>query len=55
MPIPGTRRRGYLEENLAAAAVLLSADEMAALDAALPPENVAGPRYGAQGMAQVDR
>ena len=55
VPIPGTRRRGYLEENLAAAAVLLSADEMAALDAALPPEKVAGPRYGAQGMAQVDR
>ena len=55
VPIPGTRRRSYLEENLAAAAVSLSADEMAALDAALPPENVAGPRYGAQGMAQVDR
>jgi aryl-alcohol dehydrogenase-like predicted oxidoreductase len=55
VPIPGTKRRGYLEENLAAAAVSLSADEMAALDAALPPEKVAGPRYGAQGMAQVDR
>ena len=55
VPIPGTKRREYLEENVAAAAVSLSADEMAALDDALPPEKVAGPRYGAQGMAQVDR
>jgi aryl-alcohol dehydrogenase-like predicted oxidoreductase len=55
VPIPGTRRRRYLEENVGAAAVSLSAEETAALDAALPPEKVAGPRYGAQQMAQVDR
>jgi aryl-alcohol dehydrogenase-like predicted oxidoreductase len=55
VPIPGTKRRKYLEENVDAAAVRLTRDEMAALDAALAPEKVAGPRYGAKQMAQVDR
>jgi aryl-alcohol dehydrogenase-like predicted oxidoreductase len=55
VPIPGTKRRRYLEENVAAAELTLDADEMRALDAALPPEKVAGPRYGARQMAQVDR
>ena len=55
VPIPGTKRRRYLEENLGAAAVTLSPEEMAELDAALPPEKVAGPRYNEQLMAQVDR
>ena len=55
VPIPGTKRRKYLEENVAAADVRLTRDEMATLDAALAPEKVAGPRYGEKGMAQVDR
>jgi aryl-alcohol dehydrogenase-like predicted oxidoreductase len=55
VPIPGTKRRTYLEENVAAADVRLTRDEMAALDAALAPEKVAGPRYGEKAMAQVDR
>jgi aryl-alcohol dehydrogenase-like predicted oxidoreductase len=55
VPIPGTKRRRYLEENVAAADVALGADEMATLDAALAPEKVAGPRYGQKQMAQVDR
>jgi aryl-alcohol dehydrogenase-like predicted oxidoreductase len=55
VPIPGTKRRKYLEENVEAADVSLSAEEMAALDAALAPEKVAGPRYGEQQMSQVDR
>ena len=55
MPIPGTKRRRYLEENVAAADVALGAEEMAALDAALAPEKVSGPRYGQKQMAQVDR
>jgi aryl-alcohol dehydrogenase-like predicted oxidoreductase len=55
VPIPGTKRRKYLEENVGAADVRLTRDEMAALDAALAPEKVAGPRYGAKQMAQVDR
>ena len=55
VPIPGTKRRKYLEENVAAADVVLGGDEIAALDAALAPERVAGPRYSAERMAQVDR
>jgi aryl-alcohol dehydrogenase-like predicted oxidoreductase len=54
-PIPGTKRRRYLEENVAAASIRLSADEMRELDAALRPEKVAGPRYNSQQMAMVDR
>lgn len=55
VPIPGTKRRTYLEENVAAAAISLSAAEMKALDDALAPSKVAGPRYGATMMAMVDR
>ena len=55
VPIPGTKRRTYLEENVGAAAVILSATDMAELDAALAPEKVAGPRYNEKLMAQVDR
>jgi aryl-alcohol dehydrogenase-like predicted oxidoreductase len=54
-PIPGTKRRRYLEENVAAAEIQLSVDDMAQLDAALPPEKVAGPRYNEWMMATVDR
>jgi len=55
VPIPGTRRRKYLEENVAAAGVRLTRDEMATLERALAPEKVSGPRYGEKAMAQVDR
>jgi aryl-alcohol dehydrogenase-like predicted oxidoreductase len=55
VPIPGTKRLRYLEENAAAADVALDAEDMAALDAALAPDKVAGPRYGPKLMAQVDR
>ena len=54
-PIPGTKRRTYLEENVAAADIRLADDEVAALDAALPPGSVAGPRYTENQMAMVDR
>jgi aryl-alcohol dehydrogenase-like predicted oxidoreductase len=54
-PIPGTKRRKYLEENIAAADIQLTGAEMAELDAALPPEKVAGPRYNERMMATVDR
>jgi aryl-alcohol dehydrogenase-like predicted oxidoreductase len=54
-PIPGTKRRKYLEENIAAIAVELTSEEMAELDRALPPEKVAGPRYNERMMATVDR
>jgi aryl-alcohol dehydrogenase-like predicted oxidoreductase len=55
VPIPGTKRRRYLEENVAAAELRLSRDELAKLDAALAREKVAGPRYGEEMMAMVDR
>jgi aryl-alcohol dehydrogenase-like predicted oxidoreductase len=55
VPIPGTKRRTYLEENVAAADVQLTQAEMATLDASLAPEKIAGPRYNPKQMAQVDR
>ena len=55
VPIPGTKRRAYLEENVAAADVRLSPQEMATLDAALAPERIAGPRYAPAQQAMVDR
>ena len=55
VPIPGTKRRAYLEENVAAAAIRLSPQEMARLDAALAPDQVAGERYNAGRMATIDR
>ena len=55
VPIPGTKRRKYLEENMAAATLSLGAAEMSELDAALGEGKVSGPRYGAARMAQVDR
>jgi len=45
VPIPGTKRRKYLEENLAAAQLQLSASELAQLSAAFPPGVTAGTRY----------
>ncbi|MFP5260753.1 MAG: aldo/keto reductase [Blastocatellia bacterium] len=55
VPIPGTKRRRHLEDNVGAADVSLTAEEMAGLDAALSPEKVAGPRYNEKQMAHVDR
>ena len=55
VPIPGTKRRQYLEDNLGAANVQLARDEMTALDAALAPGRVSGPRYSEKQQAMVDR
>lgn len=54
-PIPGTKRRAYLEENAAAAEIELSAAEVAELEAAVPQEEVAGDRYPAAAMRYIDR
>ena len=54
-PIPGTKRLGYLTENLAAATLTLTADEVAVLDRALAPGTIAGPRYGAVHLDLLDR
>ena len=53
VPIPGTKRRKYLEENAAAADVQLTADDIARIEAELP--TVAGERYDAAGMGAVNR
>jgi aryl-alcohol dehydrogenase-like predicted oxidoreductase len=55
VPIPGTKRRNYLEENVAAASIQLDADEMKTLDAALAPGKVAGKRYNERTMSTIDR
>src|SRR6266540_5108687 len=54
VPIPGTKRVRYLEENAAAAAATLSAAELEAIDAAFPKGATAGDRYAAGGMAAVN-
>ena len=53
VPIPGTKRRTYLEENAASVEVELSDEDLARIDAELPP--VAGDRYDETGMATVNR
>ncbi|MFE2926132.1 aldo/keto reductase [Streptomyces goshikiensis] len=50
VPIPGTRRRQYLEENRAALAVELSPEDLAAIEAAAPSEQIAGTRYDATSL-----
>jgi aryl-alcohol dehydrogenase-like predicted oxidoreductase len=55
VPIPGTKRRAYLEENIAAASLKLDKAQMHALDSALAPEKISGPRYAERMMAMVDR
>ena len=45
VPIPGTKRRGYLDENRRALDIQLSADELASLKKAFPPDVTAGTRY----------
>jgi aryl-alcohol dehydrogenase-like predicted oxidoreductase len=45
VPIPGTKRRTYLEENVAAAGLVLSEEDLRKIEAAAPPEAVAGERY----------
>ncbi|GGB53494.1 aldo/keto reductase [Tistrella bauzanensis] len=55
IPIPGTRRISHLDDNWAALDLTLTPDDIARLDAALPPGVTAGPRYGEREMAYLDR
>jgi len=55
VPIPGTKRRTYLEENLAAMDVHLSANDLQRLDQILPPGAAAGTRYPAEHMRALGR
>ncbi|WP_375397642.1 aldo/keto reductase [uncultured Sphingomonas sp.] len=55
VPIPGTKRRRYLEENLGALDVALSADDLARIDRVLPPGAATGTRYATPQMAALGR
>ncbi len=55
VPIPGTKRRKYLEENAAAAETHLSQAEVAELEEAVPQSEVAGERYTEAAMKAIDR
>ena len=55
VPIPGTRRIKYLDENAAAADIELSGEHLRALDALFPPGAAAGDRYAPAGMQVVER
>ena len=52
---PGKKRVKYLDDNLGAVKVRLTADDLAQLDAILPADAVSGPRYHAQAMQAIDR
>lgn len=54
-PIPGTKRRKYLEENVAAVGLQLSAGEIEEIGNVVPPEEIAGERYPEQTMKTVNR
>jgi aryl-alcohol dehydrogenase-like predicted oxidoreductase len=54
IPIPGTKRRIFLEENVGAAAVSLSPDELAEIDRILPPSAFLGERYPAEGLRALN-
>ncbi len=55
VPIPGTKRVKYLEQNLAAADITLSPEELAALEAIVPPGTQTGARYDAASLASIDQ
>ena len=55
VPIPGTKRRSYLEQNVAALGVSLTPQELERIDRAMPPGAAAGTRYAAPQMAALNR
>jgi aryl-alcohol dehydrogenase-like predicted oxidoreductase len=55
VPIPGTKHRKYLDENMGALDVKLTPDDLRRLDEILPPGAAAGERYHARGMETVNR
>jgi aryl-alcohol dehydrogenase-like predicted oxidoreductase len=55
VPIPGTKRRKYLEENAAAVDVRLTPHDIAEIEAAVPQQEVVGDRYAPFGMQAIDR
>ena len=55
VPIPGTKRRKYLEENVAAADIHLTPEQVLELEAAIPQEEIVGDRYAEASMKTIDR
>jgi aryl-alcohol dehydrogenase-like predicted oxidoreductase len=55
VPVPGTKRRTYLEENAAAVDIRLTPADVAELEAAVPQNEIAGERYAAAAMKAIDR
>ena len=55
VPIPGTKRRKYLDENAAAVNIKLTPADIAELEAAIPQNQIAGDRYNAGGLQTIDR
>jgi aryl-alcohol dehydrogenase-like predicted oxidoreductase len=55
VPIPGTKRRRYLEENVTAADIELSTSDLTAIESAVPADAVAGDRYNEASMRAVNR
>ena len=55
MPIPGTKRVKYLDENLGAVRIELNPDELRQIDAILPTGSTSGDRYPAHAMKAIDR
>jgi aryl-alcohol dehydrogenase-like predicted oxidoreductase len=55
VPIPGTKRRKYLEENAKAVDIQLTSTEIAEIEAAVPQDDVAGERYVAATMKYIDK
>lgn len=55
VPIPGTKRRKYLEENAASAEIKLTNEEIAELEAAIPRDQIAGERYEEANLKRIDR
>jgi aryl-alcohol dehydrogenase-like predicted oxidoreductase len=55
VPIPGTKKRKYLEENVAADSIKLTKDDLRRIDEAFPPDSAAGDRYPEHVMALVER
>jgi aryl-alcohol dehydrogenase-like predicted oxidoreductase len=55
VPIPGTKRRKYLEQNLAAINIKLTRDDLARIDQVAPLGAAAGMRYPEATMARIDR
>jgi aryl-alcohol dehydrogenase-like predicted oxidoreductase len=55
VPIPGTKRRSYMRENVAACAVTLTPEDVAELDERVPIGAAAGERYAPPSMRMIDR